>query len=608
MRDPMNQGTRIALLSASLLILACQSPERRRPPSSQRTDPTQGSGPAKRAPAEPSPIKGATLAAPEPAPLPRATTPAPEQAKPLPKPAATQPKGPTAQEHSEPVLAARPDADPPKETPEKKPEIPPPPKAPKPQQDEPRALPKSDESPKPAAPPSGPAPERSGPPLAGTATPSETGHEGKAPEPPTPAEPDPSARPASPEEVPAEGGSTGPRLVVERASPEDRAKILEGLYAQTQRRLANTLRDLAAARASRQELETANLRLTEDIARLSQLLRRRERELALSKAGIKDEGVSAAPLPSEGAAESKTAADPRFGSGGELELSAPIAAINGESIPRSELLAYLHATYAHDYWDTFVRIMLVRQEARRLSLVAEEAERIAWASKKLAFMEQEAGGREKFEAELKKQGRSIDLLESVLRANAEYALLVEKIMTFRRTSEEGQAMLEREARKLYEERFSESRRVSHIYWRTSANKDSKEWQEQVAKWMPKVREVESKLASGADFAKLAADYSQDENSSRIGGSLGVIDRLRFENLPELNRAFFTLPVGKVQLVFSKVGIHLVRVEALVSAELTWEQARAGLYRELHEQGPTAAETERLFSDLRGRAIIEKYSE
>jgi len=78
--------------------------------------------------------------------------------------------------------------------------------------------------------------------------------------------------------------------------------------------------------------------------------------------------------------------------------------------------------------------------------------------------------------------------------------------------------------------------------------------------------VLKQLQSGGDFAKLAAQYSEDTASAKDGGSLGWVGKGR--TVPEFEKAAFSLPKGGTSgLVQSSYGFHIIRVDDKQDARL-----------------------------------------
>jgi peptidyl-prolyl cis-trans isomerase SurA len=73
----------------------------------------------------------------------------------------------------------------------------------------------------------------------------------------------------------------------------------------------------------------------------------------------------------------------------------------------------------------------------------------------------------------------------------------------------------------------------------------------------KLDSIKNEIAKGADFATLAAEYSEDRGSSSRGGSLGYITISKFPY--SFEKAAFSLKEGEVSdIVESPVGYHLIK--------------------------------------------------
>ncbi|MBB5378231.1 peptidyl-prolyl cis-trans isomerase C [Deinococcus metalli] len=85
------------------------------------------------------------------------------------------------------------------------------------------------------------------------------------------------------------------------------------------------------------------------------------------------------------------------------------------------------------------------------------------------------------------------------------------------------------------------------------------------------------LAAGADFAKVAADKSQDPGSAPQGGDLGCFGPGQM--VESFDKASFTGPVGTVQTVQSQFGWHVLVVTKRTDAGVTPLEEAAPVIRD-----------------------------
>ena len=114
---------------------------------------------------------------------------------------------------------------------------------------------------------------------------------------------------------------------------------------------------------------------------------------------------------------------------------------------------------------------------------------------------------------------------------------------------------DREIERYYNEnnpRFSTPEQVqaSHILFKTGPEVDETEIR-------AKAESVLAQARSGADFAELATEHSED-TSSENGGDLGFFGRGQM--VPEFDQTAFTLPIGDISdLVKTQYGFHIIKV-------------------------------------------------
>lgn len=94
------------------------------------------------------------------------------------------------------------------------------------------------------------------------------------------------------------------------------------------------------------------------------------------------------------------------------------------------------------------------------------------------------------------------------------------------------------------------------------------------------KDIKKKLDGGADFAKLAGEFSKDPGSKINGGDLGFFTADKM--VPEFSKAVAELEVGKISApIKSDFGWHVIKlVEKRKAQPPTFEQAKPALQQEL----------------------------
>jgi peptidyl-prolyl cis-trans isomerase C len=156
---------------------------------------------------------------------------------------------------------------------------------------------------------------------------------------------------------------------------------------------------------------------------------------------------------------------------------------------------------------------------------------------------QELSNQEAYEQALKQNNITEEELRDQLRDNLPVQKVQEKVAGNAEPTDE-------EIQKYYEQnkeaQFTtpEQRCVRHILF----NKDQKQ----------KAEDVKKQLEDGADFAKLAKEYSQDPGSAEKGGDLGCLGK--GETVPPFEEAAFAADKGEiVGPVKTQFGYHLLKV-------------------------------------------------
>ena len=126
-------------------------------------------------------------------------------------------------------------------------------------------------------------------------------------------------------------------------------------------------------------------------------------------------------------------------------------------------------------------------------------------------------------------------------------------------------------------------RASHILLKTEGKDD--------AAVKKQAEDLLAKVKAGADFAKLATQYSEDETSRVKGGDLDFFPKGQM--VPEFDKAAFSMQVGDISpLVKSQYGYHIIKVtdkkaattksleevRAQIEDQIKWDRAQTEAQR------------------------------
>lgn len=246
-----------------------------------------------------------------------------------------------------------------------------------------------------------------------------------------------------------------------------------------------------------------------------------------------------------------------------------VAIVNGQRITRRAFVSRLEQATGEQVLSDLINEQLIRQAAKQAKVTVTQAEVEAEIDK----LREQVGP--SFDSMLAQYGMTVD----DLRKNMDLNLLVFKISTKDITVGDDALMA------FFEENKSdydqpEMVKASHILV------DSEE----------KAKEIQTKLAEGADFAELARDESSDPMSAAEGGDLGLFARGRM--VPEFEKAAFAMSTGQTSgIVKSEYGYHIIRVTDRKDAhEATFEEVRGDIERTI--KGRQAKSAQELASELR----------
>ena len=145
-------------------------------------------------------------------------------------------------------------------------------------------------------------------------------------------------------------------------------------------------------------------------------------------------------------------------------------------------------------------------------------------------------------------------------------------------------------------------KARHILIRIPQDEKDKAKAEAAAK--SKIDEIEAKIKSGEDFAKLADEYSEDpgnvKDGVKQGGELGWFTRGRM--VPDFEKAAFALKAGEVsEPVKTSYGYHIIKVEKLGKDATVAEKAE--LRKQILDQ-QVPMKMQQWFAELQAKSKID----
>jgi len=148
-------------------------------------------------------------------------------------------------------------------------------------------------------------------------------------------------------------------------------------------------------------------------------------------------------------------------------------------------------------------------------------------------------------------------------------------------------------------RVNESYRPAHILFLIPQEATA----EQVRGIRKKSQGVLEKIREGADFAKMAMEYSEDTSSRKDGGDLGYFKK--GELLPTLEREAMKLKVGEVSdLIRTEVGFHILKLLDRKGGEPPpFEEIKQKVQEDYYEKEYEKA-YQQFLSKLKEKSVIE----
>jgi parvulin-like peptidyl-prolyl isomerase len=197
--------------------------------------------------------------------------------------------------------------------------------------------------------------------------------------------------------------------------------------------------------------------------------------------------------------------------------------------------------------DQAIGAKLLLDEAHKLdlSIPAEEVD------KRLDAMVETVGGRDKFEAILRKQNLTEPMVRQSIEEGLRVDALVQKVTADAPDPTEAEMKAHYESC-MHEYQVPEQALVQHILIKPASDQPSDQ-----AAARAKLEEVRARIAGGAPFADEAAAHSECPSGRKTGGSLGWIAQGTM--VPDFDQAIFALQKDELsEIVETSLGLHILK--------------------------------------------------
>lgn len=236
---------------------------------------------------------------------------------------------------------------------------------------------------------------------------------------------------------------------------------------------------------------------------------------------------------------------------------------------------------------------LLLEEAQRLDIQVPPNE----VDERLKKMTEQAGGPEKLEKLLRKQGQTIDAVRAGIESGRRADILVERITSGAAEPTESEMQQHYDAHRAEYAR-PEQVEVQHILIRPQSEND--ESRDEAREEAQRLRE---RILGGGDFEELARENSDCPSGQRSGGRLGWIERGML--VPAFDQAVFSMEVESIsEIISTPLGYHVVRKTGHKPASpAPFPEVRDRIREFLrHVRRGEAIST--YISELRSKAVIE----
>ena len=264
-----------------------------------------------------------------------------------------------------------------------------------------------------------------------------------------------------------------------------------------------------------------------------------------------------------------------------------VATVNGVEIPKTELLERIAGAEAQvggslgpktvafyrEVLDQLVGAQLLYQASRDRDMLAGSAD----VDRELDNMKSRFPQPDLFDQALEAQGMTLEELRTEMQRNLSIQNLIE-------TDIVSQVSVSTEdMRRFYDENQEQMRqperlRLSHIL----KSVDPEATAEERATVLTAIEGVLEEARSGADFAVLAREHSEDSGSAQNGGELTV---MRGQTVPPFEQAAFALePGGLSSVVETQFGYHIIKLLEKIEGQLmSYEDVQPRIEQRLKQE-------------------------
>lgn len=121
----------------------------------------------------------------------------------------------------------------------------------------------------------------------------------------------------------------------------------------------------------------------------------------------------------------------------------------------------------------------------------------------------------------------------------------------------------------------------------------------------KINNLKTAIDEGADFAKVAAEKSDDKSAKTNGGNLGYMTALLPDGFYDFETAAYTLKEGESKVVKSTAGYHIIKVNGSRPARGEIEAAHILIRKDPKDKGAAAkVRIDSIYAALQGGAKFE----